>query len=82
MRHALEALGLVIGVYDNMDLLWRGGANSRRVHSCRFHQWNIIRRPAPSVALAQAASLHADALDELCRKHGTRAHAFHELKAH
>ena len=34
----------------------------------------------PSASLAKAISLYAQALDELCQRHGIRADAFRELK--
>ncbi|MNE12133.1 hypothetical protein D3C80_1049160 [compost metagenome] len=74
-----SGVGLMIGVYE-MDIFGEAARSSEGYILVDFIN-GTFSGAEPSATLSKAISLYAQALDELCRKHGTKADAFGELTA-
>ncbi|PRA51826.1 hypothetical protein CQ062_19645 [Ochrobactrum sp. MYb68] len=74
-----SGVGLMIGVYE-MDIFGEAARSSEGYILVDFIH-GTFSGAEPSASLSKAISLYTQALDELCRKHGTKANAFGELSA-
>jgi hypothetical protein len=74
-----SGIGLMIGVYQ-MDVFGEAAKSPEGYILVDFIAGSSSGAQ-PSASLAKAISLYAQALDELCKRHGIRADAFCELKA-
>ncbi|MGV2068410.1 hypothetical protein [Agrobacterium sp. 22-226-1] len=74
-----SGIGLMIGVYD-MDVFAEAAQSTEGYISVDFIA-GTSSGVQPSASLAKAISLYAQALDELCQRHGVSAGAFRELTA-
>jgi hypothetical protein len=74
-----SGIGLMIGVYET-DVFGEA-ANSPEGYILFDFIAGTSSGAQPTASLAKAVSLYAEALDELCHRHGIGADAFRELKA-
>ena len=74
-----SGMGFLIGVYE-IDV-FREAEKSPEGYILIDFIAGTSSGAQPSPSLAKAISLYAQALDGLCKRHGTRADAFRELKA-